>query len=1193
MTERNEKEPKGDQKKSAIAEKEEATLACWQDGRIFEKTLKQTEGGEPFVFYDGPPFATGEPHYGHLLTSIMKDAVPRYQTMCGRYVRRVWGWDCHGLPVENLVEQQLGLEHKKDIVAMGIGKFNEAARASVMRFDTEWKKIIPRIGRWINMEESYKTMDAPYTESIWWAFKKLHEKGLVYKDYQSMHICPRCETTLSTTEVADGYKEVTDISVTVKFELVDEPGTYVLAWTTTPWTLPGNVALAVGEEIEYVKVKVIKKIPIVTEALEHGVPFGGIQKPENFILTNERFLELTEFFKKEYSKYEIIEKLKGKDLVGKSYKPMLDYFVDKKDLENRENGWKIYAADFVTTESGTGVVHIAPAFGEDDMNLGKQERLPFVQHVAFDGRFTNEVKDFSGMYVKPKENPQATDIEIIKHLAHAGALFSKEKITHSYPHCWRCDTPLLNYATSSWFIKVTALKEKLLEVNKDISWIPASIKEGRFGKWLENAHDWSISRTRFWGAPLPVWECDTCEKREVVGTFAELKEKNPPRNTYIVMRHGEAESNVKGVVNGDETTENHLTEKGKLQVTKTVENVLEKTKVNYIFASPFVRTKETAKIVANAIGIDPNDIHYDNRLREVNCGVLEGTSVEVYRGYFFSRRERFSKKPEGGENISEVKRRVMDFLYEIEKEYSGKNILIITHEVPLWMIMAGAQGADVEKSLELWESPTGEAIETGSARKVDFTPLPHNADYELDVHRPYIDAIELSCACGGVMKRIPEVFDCWVESGSMPFAQFHYTGDDASPEGKLFRNNFPADFISEGLDQTRGWFYTMLVMGVGLFGEAPYKSAIVNGLILAEDGRKMSKRLKNYPDIADMVNTYGADAMRLYMLSSPIVHGEDLSFSPRGVDEVLKKVIMRTENVLAFYALHCDSSVTASDRSVAVLDQWIIARLAQTKEAIEEGFENYELDRAARPVGIFVDDLSTWYVRRSRERFKSDDAHDAQNAKATLRFVLMEFAKLIAPLMPFLAERVYAAAGGENESVHLEAWPLEKKCDHAILDDMAEVRRIVSLGLEARAKAGIKVRQPLAKLKIKREKGKMEPELTALIADEVNVKSAVFDEAIDADVVLDTTITEELRQEGMARDVMRAVQDVRKKAGMNPSDHIILALDVPEKWHAALVAHYDEFARVTLAREIEYKRLPDAEEVRIDDVTVRIAISKA
>ena len=440
------------QKLSEIAKREEETLAYWQSARIFEKSLEQTKKGEEFVFYDGPPFATGLPHYGHILASVIKDIIPRYQTMRGRFVRRIWGWDCHGLPVENLIEQELNLGHKKDIEEYGIEKFNDAARASVLRYDSEWKKIIPRIGRFIDMEHSYKTMDANYTESIWWAFKTLFDKGLVYQGFKAMHICPRCETTLSSNEVADGYKDITDISVTVKFELVDEPGTFVLAWTTTPWTLPGNVALAVNQDEEYIKVQVTPSVQ-VSDKKENSLYSESERWEYHIIFAKERYESVRDAVSEKIADFEIKDTFKGADLVGKSYKSIFDCYSKDTSLKNHENGWKIYGAEFVTMESGTGAVHIAPAFGEDDMALGKKENLPFVQHVAMDGTMKNEVKDFAGVSVKPKSNEEkerlGTDIAILKYLQENNLFFSKEKITHSYPHCWRCDTPLLNYAAES------------------------------------------------------------------------------------------------------------------------------------------------------------------------------------------------------------------------------------------------------------------------------------------------------------------------------------------------------------------------------------------------------------------------------------------------------------------------------------------------------------------------------------------------------------------------------------------------------------------------------------------------------------------------------------------------------------------------------------------------------------------------
>jgi len=481
------------------SELEEEILKFWQENKIFEKSLKKPAGKKPkgdFVFYDGPPFANGLPHYGHILASIIKDVIPRYQTMKGKRVERRWGWDCHGLPMEFEVEKELGLKTKKDIEKFGIEKFNEVAKNSVLKYEADWKKIIPRIGRWADMENAYKTMDAEYMESVLLVFKSLYEKGLIYEGYKSMHVCPRCETTLSNFEVAQGYRDIKDSSVIVEFELEGEKNTYVLAWTTTPWTLPGNVALAINPNVRYVKIK----------------PTTNDQRPttEFYILAKERL----EIIKEEY---EIIGEFKGKDLIGKKYEPLFDYYSKDKKLENLKNGWKIYGADFVKTDEGTGIVHIAPAFGADDMKLGQKYKLPFVQHVSSNGRFKKEVEDFAELPVKPKENHQLTDNKIIEWLNKNRKLFKAEKITHSYPHCWRCETPLLNYAASSWFVKVTAIKNKLIKNNKKINWVPTHIKTGRFGKWLEESRDWAISRSRFWGAPLPVWKCQKCKAIKVIG----------------------------------------------------------------------------------------------------------------------------------------------------------------------------------------------------------------------------------------------------------------------------------------------------------------------------------------------------------------------------------------------------------------------------------------------------------------------------------------------------------------------------------------------------------------------------------------------------------------------------------------------------------------------------------------------------
>ena len=545
---------------SAVSLREEATLEYWRNNKIFEQSLEMPAGKEPvgeFVFLDGPPFANGLPHYGHAIGTILKDVFPRYKTMKGFRVPRVWGWDCHGLPVENLIEKELGLKVKKDIEEYGIEKFNEAARESVLRYASEWRRIIPRIGRWVDMENDYKTMNPSFTESVWWGFKGLYDKGLVTEGYKAMHLCPRCETTLANFEVNQGYKDIADISVYAKFELVDEPGTYVVAWTTTPWTLPGNVALAVGKEITYVKVS---------------------HDGARYIIAKERMNDVFP------EGTEVLEEMTGESLVGKSYKPLFEYYSNSSTLENRENGWKIYDATFVTIEDGSGVVHIAPAFGEDDMALGREKKLPFVQHVHANGMIKDEVTDFAGLQAKPKDDHQSTDVLVIKNLAARGLLFSKKKITHSYPHCWRCDTPLLNYASKSWFVSVPKIKDELIKNNHQTEWVPSHMRDGRFGKWLEGARDWAVSRSRFWGAPIPVWRCLECAAISVAGSRKDVEK--PAKNTYVIMRHGEAENNTADVVSSSLGNQHHLTDAGKKGV-EAASEILKSKKMNeYFYLDP-------------------------------------------------------------------------------------------------------------------------------------------------------------------------------------------------------------------------------------------------------------------------------------------------------------------------------------------------------------------------------------------------------------------------------------------------------------------------------------------------------------------------------------------------------------------------------------------------------------------------------
>ena len=1158
-------------------ESEEAVLKFWRENKIFEKSVNKKSKRGDFSFYDGPPFATGLPHYGHILASVIKDAIPRYQTMKGFRVKRRWGWDCHGLPVEYELEKELNLKTKKDIENFGVKNFNERAKSFVLKYTDEWKRIIPRIGRWADMENDYKTMDWHYTESIWWVFKKLYDKNLIYEGYKSMHICPRCETTLANFEVSQGYKEITDISITAKFKLAEEKNTFVLAWTTTPWTLPGNAALAINPKINYAKIK-----------SENG---------EIYILAKNRIESLA-------PNQKVLEIFSGKKLIGKKYEPLFKYYLDDKNLKNKENGWKIYPADFVTIDEGTGVVHIAPAFGEDDMNLSQKHNLPFIQHVSMNGKFKKEVKNFAGFNVKPRENPQSTDIEIIKWLSANNKLFSKQKIIHSYPHCWRCDTPLLNYAANSWFVRVAAIKDKIIKNNKKIKWIPAHIKTGRFGKIIETAPDWGISRSRFWGAPLPVWKCESCEKQMVIGSVEEIKNNSQKsRNNYFIMRHGEAESNVKNEVSSDLklNTKNHLTKNGVSQVKKSAKKLK---KIDAVFSSDFERTKETANIIAKEIGYKKKII-FDKRLREINAGIFNGGLAKEYRGFFRSTEERFYKAPPKGESLNDLKKRISEFLYEIDKKYSGKNILIISHDDPIFCLFASAKGTTPKEAAEM--KTKNDFIKTGEVMKLDFIPLPHNSNYELDLHRPYIDEIKLICDCGKKTERIKDVFDCWFESGSMPYAQIHYPFENKND----FNKNFPAQFIAEGLDQTRGWFYSLLVLSTALFNKPAYKNVIVNGTILAENGEKISKRLKNYSDPMEMVDKYGADSIRYYLLSSPVVRAEDLNFSEQGVDEIYKKVVSRLWNVYKFYELYSGETKIKNKKlkTENVLDIWVTERLEVLKKDVSLAMDAYELDKALRPITEFIEDLSTWYIRRSRERFKSEDKKDKQNAINTTGFILTELSKIMAPFTPFISELIYKSLNNK-ESVHLENWPIaiaqnqkSKIKNQKLLEGMKEVRRITSLALEARQKAGIKIRQPLQRLKVKsagwRIKLKVDKELLGVLADEINVKEIIFNEKINppdgGEIELDTTITPQLKEEGITRDIIRMVQGLRKEAGYIYKDKIHLWILLPEEREKAVLHNIEYFKKEINADDIEFKKSDKFEaetETNIDGQKIWLGIKK-
>lgn len=1172
--------------KSEVALREEAMLAFWKENDIFNKSVQKEAPNGEFIFYDGPPFATGLPHYGHILAGSIKDAIPRFWTMNGYSVPRKWGWDCHGLPLENLIEKKLGLATKRDIEEFGVKNFNEQARDAVLEYADDWKRIIPRMGRFADMEDDYKTMDSTYTESVWWVFAELHKKGLVYEGFKTMHLCPRCGTTLSNFEVNQGYRDIKDIAVTVKLPLLDNEGTVsdtsLLVWTTTPWTLPGNMAAAVHNDIEYVRAKIKN---------------DESTKEEFVILAKARLSQFGDVA------YEILEELKGSDLVGKSYLPPFNY------LENQEidktNAWKIWHADYVEVgEEGTGAVHIAPAYGDDDMKLAQANNIPIVHHVDNTGHFMDFVTDFKGLLVKPKDDDKAevthldTDIEVLKKLQtnrddHGARIFAKENITHSYPHCWRCDTPLLNYATTSWFVEVTKIKDQLVEANNTVKWVPEHIGTNRFGKWLEGARDWAVSRQRYWGAPLPIWRNLVTKEYKVFSSLKELQEYVPKSgNTYFVMRHGEAESNLSGSIDAIKDEHNPLTETGRAQV-EAQSLKLKDQGIDLIIHSGMQRTRQTAETVAGVLGLEANCVLEDNRITELQTGPsLEGKTWDEYEALYASQRERFTKDVPDVENRFNVATRVGNFLYDIDGKYKNKTILIVGHASSTFALRCVAEGADLERSLEIKKKGY---MDNAEVLQIPFTRMPHNDFYALDFHRPYIDDVELYDHDGTKLERVKDVFDCWFESGSMPYAQNHYPFENLDIFDGKNNVGFPAQFIAESVDQTRGWFYSMMVLGVALFGKSPFEHVITNGLVLAEDGKKMSKSLQNYPDPMLIANTIGADSMRFYLLSSSIIRGEDLNFSEKGVKELERKNIGRLHNVLAMYEMFKDKTESRSD-SVHVLDLWIISRLNELINETTEGFKNYELDKATRPITDFIDDVSVWYLRRSRDRFKSDDSIDKQNAIATLRHVLKNLSLVMAPSMPFYAEYLWQAVKGEvdAESVHLADWPKGEEVNSGLLTEMQKARQVVAEGLELRQKAGLKVRQPLESIVLHEN---IMPDLVPVVLDELNVKTLLVSINVSmkgsGSLVekLDTVITPELKAEGDVREFIRAIQEMRKTTGLAPQDRIALTIQTSDGGEALVTQFKTEIMKVVGADAIDFGNA-EGSEIKAGEHSLTVELKK-
>ena len=1127
--------------KSDIAKREEEVLAFWKENQIFEKTLEKPSPKGEFVFYDGPPFATGLPHQGSLLSSVSKDALPRYKTMRGYRVRRRWGWDTHGLPIESLVEKELGLKSKKDILELGVETFNETARSMVLGYVEDWKRYVERVGRFVDFDNSYKTMDNSFIESVWWALKEIHTKGRLYEGRKVLMYCPHCETPLAKAEIAmdNTYKDVTDEAVTVKFKVIDPEAkglpkdTHILAWTTTPWTLPGNVGLAVGPDIDYVVARV------------SGVPV---------VVAKERM--------EAYAVTDVEQELKGRDLVGLSYEPLYEI---KKVRAHVGKKWEVLPADFVTTTDGTGIVHTAVIYGEDDYQLGLKEGLPMVPLLNPNATYNTDAPEFlQGEYIKKGNG------KVIEDLTNRGLLFASEQHVHSYPHCYRCGTPLIYNAVSSWFIDIQSVKARMQAENEKINWSPAHLKHGRFAKNLETAPDWTISRNRFWASPLPIWK-DGDGNVTVIGSLEELKARTKKSgNKYFLMRHGEAENTATETLSSDVNAFG-LTEKGRADVEKGVE-FLKTCQPTHIYSSPVRRARETAEMAAEGLGLSKDSIVIDERLREFSFGAFEGRPLSEFVAWRGA--HAFDERVEGGESYQDVKNRFGEFLYEMEATHENECVLIVTHGCGLETLTAVADGLDAAASRthasEMAHAP-GEVI------ALPFVPLPHNKNYELDFHLPYIDRVPLVDEKGSALTRIPEVVDCWVESGSMPFAEYHYPFENK----EAFEKRSPGDFVSEYIGQTRAWFYYMHAISVSLFDRLPFRNVLTTGTILAADGAKFSKSKKNYTDPYQLFDQYGADAFRYYLLSSVVMQAEDLMFRDEDVKEAQNRVVNMLRNVYAFYGLYKDDLDPSArgKESAHVLDRWIRMRLTEVIEGTTDAFDRYDMVRAVRPLRDFIEDLSTWYVRRSRDRIKAADEADKQAALSTLEYVLAEFSKVIAPVMPFVADEIYRAVrtDADPESVHLADWPTVAKPllgklfgnkDAALLADMARVRSLTSTALMERQKANVKVRQPLGKLTLGGTA--LSSELLALIKEELNVEEVVMDAAMEeGSVSLDTELTPELIRKGDQREFARAVADARKQMDLSPRDKVMLTVDASAE---AVLAD----AQVPGTAGITFSAVPDA-----------------
>ncbi len=1234
-----------------LSQIEQKTLEFWREKKIFEKSLRKKEAtllgiakkGKPgskkfiqpskknFVFFEGPPTANGRPGMHHVEARSFKDIILRYKTMRGFFVDRKAGWDTHGLPVELQVEKELGLKNKKEIEEYGIEKFNQKCKESVWRYKDEWEKLTERIGFWLDMKNPYITYENSYIESVWFILKKIWDKKLIYKGFKVVPHCPRCVTTLSSHEVAQGYETIKENSVYVKFKISSSSpqargeikggvlnnrqtappptpsstkegrnldNTYFLVWTTTPWTLPANVALAVGKDIDYAAVKTAGGFFILAKNLVNIIG-------ENIVIEKE---------------------FKGRDLIGKKYEPLF------KNPNQKETDMEVVAGDFVSTDEGTGIVHIAPAYGEDDLSVGQKENLSVIHTVGPDGIVASGLGiPGEGKFVKD------ADKDIVEDFKKRNLLFAEKNYEHEYPFCWRCDSPLLYYAKESWFIKMEGIRKRLVANNKKINWEPTYIKEGRFGEFIKDAKDWAISRERFWGTPLPVFTCQKCNKQELVGSLDELKKKSlKSGNRYFMMRHGEAECNVKHIINNDIKNNNYpLTKKGEKDVAQTAKKLKSK-KIDFIFSSDLLRAKQTAELVAETVSFNKSKIVFDPRIREINAGVFNNKNPKEYHAYFAqsanqgsatagsyfsSQLEKFSKIPPRGENLTQLKQRAMNFLEEIDKKYQEKNILIVCHEYTAWMMTAGAKWLVDEEAAKLNQDKK-DFIKTGQCRELDFIPLPHDENFVLDLHRPYIDKIKSQCQCGGEMAREKDVLDVWLDSGTMPFSQWGYPHRKGSE--KEFKNHYPADYISEAIDQTRGWFYTLLAVatlmefcGVVKDG-APYQNVICPGLVVDKFGKKMSKSKGNVVDPWEMCEKFGADAVRWYFYTVNSA-GDPKKFDVKDLQDKNRKVFGTLYNSLVFFETYADKKFKPKKfKPENLLDKWISSRFNHLNEQVIGNLEKYDIVSAARLIEEFIDDLSNWYIRRSRERFQQPKSlKEKDEASQTLHFVLLSLAKLIAPFAPFISEEIYRTlttdyglrTTAKRESVHLCDYPKPDKrlMNKRLEGSMRMAREIVARALALRMEAKIKIRQPLKELRFSAKGGsasggknydlRKEKELLELIKEELNIKSAVFDKSIKNEIELNTEITPELREEGVARELVRQIQNIRKDAGFVPQDVIIVMFQVSSfKFQETLKKWADYIKKETRARSLESygqgMKFDLEKEIDLDGEKIKVGIWK-